>query len=426
MAYQQNHTALATADLDQRARILALAERLDLMLTAKSNLADWERRLTKNRYHFANLTIISWHNARGAAMTNTTSVDNPTVLLPVQDGEAAGCHAEGVKFIRVSLALDFSDLSTTIPPPTCVLRGMYYIELPQWTVQLMDGNGNQYNLTTYHGAGDLRNLTADAVKLEILDETHQDGPFELLEPPFNITSCQTDSSVVYRSLKRHVVLLASDSVHQLLFSELVPGYSMEPHSVLEHIWQSYVDDKGAHVRLSAQVYYTTFPNAIHFFYDMDEYPIDIAGVFMSHIHPTYSKGFKSRYPNHAQIRDRSAVVQRQILSEILTTLSQAETDESHILEIVGGDKCGGEQFHGSTPSGSTFPSLAERTISSYDTGGTRTTSASNSELKCFGCGGPHSWSEKKGRNWVIICPQADQPGVRDHAKDEIAKFRGCK
>ena len=60
----------------------------------------------------------------------------------------------------------------------------------------MDGNGNQYNLTTYHGAVDLRNLTADAVKLEIMDENHQDGPFDLLEPPFNIPSCQTDSSVV--------------------------------------------------------------------------------------------------------------------------------------------------------------------------------------------------------------------------------------
>ncbi len=40
MAYQQNKTALASADLDQQARILALAERLNLMLTAESSLAD--------------------------------------------------------------------------------------------------------------------------------------------------------------------------------------------------------------------------------------------------------------------------------------------------------------------------------------------------------------------------------------------------
>jgi hypothetical protein len=41
LAYQQNKMALASADLDQRARILALTKRLDLMLTAESSLADW-------------------------------------------------------------------------------------------------------------------------------------------------------------------------------------------------------------------------------------------------------------------------------------------------------------------------------------------------------------------------------------------------
>ena len=40
MAFQQNKTALASADLDQKARILALADRSDLMLTAESSLAD--------------------------------------------------------------------------------------------------------------------------------------------------------------------------------------------------------------------------------------------------------------------------------------------------------------------------------------------------------------------------------------------------
>jgi hypothetical protein len=96
LAYQQNWAALADADLDQRARILALAERLDLMHTAESSLVDWERRLTKNWFNFANLTIISWHNAQGGVINNTTVADNPSVLLPVQNGVAAlphgGCH----------------------------------------------------------------------------------------------------------------------------------------------------------------------------------------------------------------------------------------------------------------------------------------------------------------------------------------------
>ena len=248
LAYQQNHTALATADLDQRVRILALTECLDLMLTAEASLSDWERRLARNWYNFAHLTIISWHDGRGRVINNTTVADNPAVLLPIQNGNIADCHAEGVTFVRVSLALDFSDLSIIDPPPTCVLRGTYYIELPQGTVPMTNGAGNAYNLTTYLGPADLTTLSSEDVKRDILDETHQDGPFDLLEPSFHTPStCRTNSTTIYGNLKTRVVTLASDSVHKLLFSALVPGYSMEPHSVLEHIWQTSNDDKGVPV-----------------------------------------------------------------------------------------------------------------------------------------------------------------------------------
>jgi len=422
LAYQQNRTALATADLDQRARILALAERLDLMLTVEASLYDWEHRLAQNWYNFNHLIIISWHDGRGRVMTNTAVAGNPAVLLPIQNGNIADCRAEWVTFVRVSLALDFSDLSIIDPPPACVLRGTYYIELPQGTVQMTNGAGNAYNLTTYIGPADLTTLSSEDVKRDILDETHQDGPFDLLEPSFLTPStCRTDSTTIYGTLKTRVVTLASESVHRLLFSALVPGYSMEPNSVLDHIWQTSTDDKGVPVRKSAQVYFSAFQNAMRSFYDMEEYPIDVAGVFMSHIDSTLMKGFKARYPDHAKIRDRSAVIQRKILYEMLAALSQAESDVSNILEIVGGDKRGGEQFHGATPSVSSFPSVAERTLSSYKSGDDKP--PGDDELQCFGCGGPHPWSQKKGRNWIVTCPKADQPGIRAHAQDEIAKFR---
>ena len=52
MAFQQNKMALDLADLDQKARILALAECLDLMLTAESSLTDWECKLPRNWANF--------------------------------------------------------------------------------------------------------------------------------------------------------------------------------------------------------------------------------------------------------------------------------------------------------------------------------------------------------------------------------------
>jgi hypothetical protein len=92
-----------------------------------------------------------------------------------------------------------------------------------------------YNLTTFIGAADLRNLSAREVKQDIINDTHQDGPFNLLEPAFNLTSCKTNSLVVCSNLKTLIVKLASDTIHEQLFAVLVPGYSTEPQTVLDHI-----------------------------------------------------------------------------------------------------------------------------------------------------------------------------------------------
>jgi hypothetical protein len=50
--------------------------------------------------------------------------------------------------------------------------------------------------------------------------------------------------------------LALDTIHNTLFMVLVPGYSIEPQHVLNHIWQSYVNANGKMVELSVQVNYT--------------------------------------------------------------------------------------------------------------------------------------------------------------------------
>ena len=123
MAFQQNKTALASADLHQKARILDLADRLDLMLTTESSLADWERKLCCNWANFANLSILSWHGANGNILNNTATAADASILLPVQNGAAAACRSFGVKFVRVQLTLDYADLNWIDPAPNCVLRG---------------------------------------------------------------------------------------------------------------------------------------------------------------------------------------------------------------------------------------------------------------------------------------------------------------
>jgi hypothetical protein len=226
----------------------------------------------------------------------------------------------------------------------------------------------------------------DNVRLLILDATHQYAPYDLLEPVFNLSSCRTDSTVIYGELKSQVVRLASPTIHQQLFEVLVPGYSLEPHSVLNHIWQCYVDAEGTQVRLTAQVYYTTFLNAVRSFYDLEEYPIDIAGIFMDHIDPSLQKGFRMNYPDFGKARPRAAMAQRTLLTDMLTALIKTEASINNILQVVGVHR-GGEQFLSGAAQGSglSLASVAEQTLKRYAGGDDSTKGSEGSgfvERKC--------------------------------------------
>jgi hypothetical protein len=157
-----------------------------------------------------------------------------------------------------------------------------------------------------------------------------------------------------------VVRLASETIHQTLFMVLFPGYLIEPHNVLDHIWQCYVADNGKPVVLTAQVYYTTFLSAIRLFYDLEEYPINLAGIFQDHINPSLQKGFCSHYPAYGNTRSKAAITQRTILVKMLNALIKAENDVTNIRDIVCTKQLGGKQFHFS-PSPAN-PSVAKKTL----------------------------------------------------------------
>ena len=141
-------------------------------------------------------TALPCNILNGNTINNTATATNASILLPVQNGAANACRSSGVKFVRVQLALVYADLNRIDPAPNCVLRGEYYIQLPQDTVDLVNAAGTAYRLTTFNGPADLRTLTMDNIRLLILSATHQDAPYDLLELVFNLTSCRTNSTVI--------------------------------------------------------------------------------------------------------------------------------------------------------------------------------------------------------------------------------------
>ncbi len=115
---------------------------------------------------------------------------------------------------------------------------------------------------------------------------------------------------------------------------LIPGYSIEQHNVLDQIWQSYVDAERKTAEHSAQVYYSTFLNAIGSYYDLEEYPINHARIFQDHIDPALQKSFHSYYPLYGQTRTKAAITQCAVLVDMRNALIKAENDLTNIHDNV--------------------------------------------------------------------------------------------
>jgi hypothetical protein len=132
------------------------------------------------------------------------------------------------------------------------------------------------------------------------------------------------------------------------------------------------------------------------------------------------------YPDFGQARKRTAIIQHRILMDMLKAVIRAEADISNILDIVSADKRGGEQFHVKPSAVPAYPSVTEQTINSYTPGGgdaSKSVEKDGEDMSCFGCGHPHPWSKKVNGKWVVICPNNDQPGVRDSAKLNILQYQ---
>jgi hypothetical protein len=193
-AYQVNKTALASAPVDLRVQLDALGQQLNLAATVDGIRDDWLHFFHNSWCDFWRLAILSFHNNAGVQIQDTTTAHDAAILLPVVDGNLANCRRPNVKFVRVQINLDFRSLVSVAPPGITTLRAEYYIELPQTSRAMTNGAGAGYNLVTFHGVDDLRTLAQADVQATILDQTLQDGPYDLHPASFNLTTARTDGA----------------------------------------------------------------------------------------------------------------------------------------------------------------------------------------------------------------------------------------
>jgi hypothetical protein len=190
---------------------------------------------------------------------------------------------------------------------------------------MTNGAGGGYNLLTFHGAADLRTLSPEDVKTQILDTTLQDGPVELQPASFELTNARTNGKALQADIDNKILRLAFHTVCHTLFLELCPGYSSQPHAALDHIRQVHSDRKGNQVS-SVQSYFQQLMSAARPFTNQREFPISVCAKIMEGLNHRLITGFWRNFPNHSVVQPLNANHQRKTLQEMLQAVQQAEDD----------------------------------------------------------------------------------------------------
>jgi hypothetical protein len=418
--FQVIKSALESLPLDTCLILEAIGMQLNCNAQVDDAMFDFCSIFDELWYDFANMVIQSFHNSAGTVIQNTTIAGDPAVLLAVADGPLPACRQQDVCYVSVSCTINFARL-ITIPGPT-VLRVGFYIKLPQTTRVMVNGLGENYNLTSWLGADDLSVLTRDKVCVQILEPCLRDGPITLGAADFNLAEANVDGETIRNTIQTKILKLGFKQIGASIFQQLCPGYSDQPHAALEHIRQLAPGPNGQMVTASVIEYYQRMMNAARPFATEHTYAISVCNWFIQGLDCCLVPCFRCMYQAHSTFHNLNGAYQRAQLPIILAAAQAAEDEVKGVQEIARGLL--GQGFYSNVigNDAAAYPSQAEKTLSRYSgrRGDKRDRGCDRAQSKkeCFGCGGNHSWMVDK----KIVCPRGTDPAVIKRASENYKKY----
>ncbi len=270
----------------------AIGTQLNCSAAVNGLMFNWRSLFDSVWYAFPNLSIVTFHDSGGAEIKTTTIAGNAAIFLPIQDGAKASSHQKDVCFVCVMCNVDFSGI-ITIPNyrPTVLCVG-FYLKLPQTTVAMLDGHNVAYNLTTWHGVAILTTLTSGEVCMLILKPCLQDGPIPLCPANFNLGDANINAVMIRETIHAKILFLGFKKICASIFAQLCPGYSDQPHAVLEHIRQTSTGSDGQPVTATVMKYYQHMLNAACPFAMQACYAISVCNHFIQGLDRTLLTSFR--------------------------------------------------------------------------------------------------------------------------------------
>jgi hypothetical protein len=375
-AYQICKSAIAALKIDIRVIFDALGLQLNCMAMINGLVYNFTQVYQDGWFDPANLQILSFHNSAGTRINNTTVAGNPTVYLPVINGVLANCCQQDVRFVRIQVSLDFAHLLGAGHIGGTVLKSMYYLELPQQSVNMINSAGATYVLTTYHGPTNITAMTAQEVNDDIICPCLQHGLITLSGTDFNLQEANIDSAMVKDQLISKLLLLGFDAICASVFAVLCPVYFDQPHAVQDHIRQASPGPNGQMIVVRVHEFIQHVINTWCPFAARKMLPISICNHIIRNLNRRIIPSFRKLYANHAMSLDLDGAFQCRRVQEILAAAQQAEDEVHQVQDIAQGIT--GQSFHmfvlppgipamdmPAMPIVRAYPSQAERTLAKY-------------------------------------------------------------
>jgi len=187
----------------------------------------------------------------------------------------------------------------------------------------VNGQGNNYQLTTFHSDAEIREMEMEAIQATILDITHQDGPYILSAPGFaqqgavaGQQGAVAGSVEISNRIKEQILSKGKEAICDAIFKSLCPGHPANLHSIVKTIYQLVKDSNGNRELLSIKQYDANFMAALQPCILDKEFKADYAHVYLLHPSPKCQLMVKEIFPGCQNPTPLDSRAQRKKLQQL--------------------------------------------------------------------------------------------------------------
>jgi hypothetical protein len=122
--------------------------------------------------------------------------------------------------------------------------------------------------------------------MQILEPCLQDGPIAFCPANFNLSNANIDTTAICERIHTKISKLGFNQICASIFVQLCPGYSNQPHAILEHIHQISTCPDGQPVTATVIEYYQRMMNVVRPFATQQRYAISVCNRFIQSLEKT--------------------------------------------------------------------------------------------------------------------------------------------